>query len=310
MKCFTILLLCICILCPAGCEKKRHEIGKTIDSSLKKMANDAEFEFVKKRYEGIRLPENCFDDPKVIALCHAIIQEDTVRMKQIILDGADVNARGKREKQEISLLIYALPFGENVLRCLLQHGADTNTEKNVFNIAINYRLSDDPRYKNYLKILLEYGANPESHENCSPLIQAASHTTSYEFELKKPFSYLVTLVEMGTDINRETEGRYAVTESAKFCCYNNLFYLLESGAAYDIKTIPGGELQRILYRQYDDYQKNKKRLSDLEKDKSKAELVKAINKGNEQLLKNIQWLEEHGVSFDKPVSRAMVNSCV
>jgi hypothetical protein len=280
MKYFTILLLCVYILCLAGCEKKRHEIGKALESSLKKMADNARFEFVKKRYEGIRLPENCFDDPKIIALCHAIIQEDTVRMKRIILDGADVNAIGKRGEQKISLLVYALPFGENVLRCLLQHGADPNREENVnvFNIAIRYSLNNDPRYKNYLEILLKYGANPESHENYSPLIKAATHTPYHEFEQEKPFLGLVTLVVLGTDLNREADGHYAVTEAVKFSSYNNLLYLLKCGAAYDPQTIPGGELQRILYRQYGDYQKNKKHLSDLKKDRSKVELVKQLTK--------------------------------
>jgi ankyrin repeat protein len=295
MKYFTILLLCVYILCLAGCEKKRHEIEqaivKSVGSSLKKISDDAEFRSVKERYKkGLHRPENCFDDPKVIALCHAIIREEVAKMEQLITKGADVNAIGKIKKvgkYEFSLLVYAFPFGENVLRCLLQHGADpnikNNVRNNVFNVVIGYKLdNDDPRYKNYLKLLLEYGANPESDENYSPLIEAASHAPAHESELGKPFSCLVTLVESGTDLNRETEGCYAVTEAAKNSCYNNLLYLLESGAAYDTKTIPGSELQRILYRRYGDYQKSKKQCW-----------------GNRE--KVIQWLEEHGVSFDKPV---------
>jgi hypothetical protein len=60
-------------------------------------------------------------------------------------------------------------------------------------------------------------------------------------------------------------------------------------------------MQRHLYRRYCDFQKYQKSLPDFKKDKSKAKLIKEINKKNTTLLKIIKWLEERGVSFDKPV---------
>jgi len=301
MKHIIILLFCMSVIFFSGCEKQRHEIGKAIQKSLKKAADDAWFNSIKKRYKGEMRPENCYDDPKVIALCHAIIQEDVVKMEQLITDGADVHAIGK---QGTPILLYAFPFGEKVLLCLLEHGAYPHNEnKKVFDTVISYILTGNPRYKNYLEILLKYGANPESDEDFSPVLQAASCMPYHIFEPDHPFSWLVTLVEAGVDLNRDTAGYYAVTSAAKNRCYNNLLYLLESGASYDTQTIPGGELQRVLYNHYNEYKKNKKYLDDLQKnDKSMTKLVKAVNKGNEQLLKVIKWLEEHGVSFDKPVS--------
>jgi len=93
------------------------------------------------------------------------------------------------------------------------------------------------------------------------------------------------LVKSGADLNiSDSENReHAITLAARPENYKKLIYLLESGATYDTSTIPGGTMQRLLYKEY-----------------------KNINRLNTQqqieLKKVIKWLEEHGVSFDKPVS--------
>jgi hypothetical protein len=318
IKYFILTLLIIGVLLFSGCKKTRENIGKILASSMRERNQDASEQSEKSRYKkkGWR-PEDCFDDPKVISLCHAIIQEDVAKMERMIADGVNVNAVGKIEilfsttngirhtgKKEIPLLVYALPFGENVLRCLLRHGANPNgyiitpyeNQPNplarkvrkwpVLNGTIDYSVKR-VRCKNYVNILLEYGADPELDENFSPLIEAARRINSVG-EPDQPLSELVTLVEFGVDLNRETDKKYAVTSAAQMHCFMNLLYLLECGAAYDPETIPGGQLQRILY-------------------KYKQEILHQDAPGQRPwqnrggFKKVVQWLEEHGVSFDKPV---------
>jgi ankyrin repeat protein len=317
IKYFTLTLLIIGVLLFSVCKKTRENIGKSIGSSIRKMAQDAQEQSEKSQYkkEGLR-PEDCFDDPKVISLCHAIIEENVTKMEQLITDGADVNAMGKLEflfhttnnirytgKKEIPLLVYAFPFGENVLQCLLEHGADPNGyiitplsekpnhsvyKKRVISVAIDYLLRNI-KFKNYVNILLKYGVDPELDTDFSPLIQAAK-TTNWVDEPDQPFSGLVTLVESGVDLNRETDKNYAVTSAARTRSFLNLLYLLERGAAYTPETIPGGELQRILYKYQQEMLhqwKPEQRQWHLENPDGFEEVVK--------------WLEAHGVSFDKPV---------
>ncbi|MDR1385278.1 MAG: hypothetical protein LBJ67_15730 [Planctomycetaceae bacterium] len=319
MNRITFMLLIVSVLIFSVCKKARENTGKAIDSFIRNTADAVLIESEKSRYEkkGLR-PEDCFDDQKVISLCHAIIQEDVAKMEQMIADGANVNAMGKTEvlfrttngirhtgKREVPLLAYALPFGENVLRCLLKHGADPNgyiiipTERTtppfiykrpILNDAIDYPLKN-LKYKNYVNIFLKYGADPELCENYSPLIQAAGMANAFiEPEPDQPFPVLVTLVESGVDLNRGADQRYAVTYAAQRRNFKNLLYLLDCGAAYTPETIPGGQLQRILY-------------------KYKQEMLHQWTPEQHQwhskhpdgFEKVIQWLEAHGVSFDKPV---------
>jgi ankyrin repeat protein len=65
-----------------------------------------------------------FDDPKVVALCHAIEADDVAEIDRLILAGANVNARGK---ENMTPLLWAFP--DNKLKRfvhLLECGADPN----------------------------------------------------------------------------------------------------------------------------------------------------------------------------------------
>ena len=88
---------------------------------------------VQKVFEGARLKspqesiyetkwkaENYFSDPKTIELCRAIEKQDVEEMQRIIDSGADVNAKGK---DNMPILLWAYPAGEQGMECLLKNGA-------------------------------------------------------------------------------------------------------------------------------------------------------------------------------------------
>ncbi|MDR1958357.1 MAG: hypothetical protein LBQ54_04845 [Planctomycetaceae bacterium] len=117
------------------------------------------------------------------------------------------------------------------------------------------------------------------------------HTAAFKAAPNQPSPCLVILVESGGDLNRgiANQKAYAVVSAAERRSYKNLLYLLESGAAYDPKTIPGGELQRILYK----YKNEMLKFTPEQRKKWYSE--------HPDVEKVFQWLEERGVSFDKPV---------
>jgi hypothetical protein len=257
--------------------------------------------------------KDCFSEPKVRELCLAIDKQDTGKMKTLIAGGADVNAVAKQEIgntgkfNRIPLLMYAFPFGETGVRCLLEHEADPNVyialpERGdnpnpvIFKEYAIERAVSASYYGGYTELLLKCGADPELPEN--PLLLMTARNTFYEQkEAGKPFSLLVLLVQSGADLNRAALTReesfaekkewicntYAVPAAAKACSFHNLLYLLESGAAYDPKTLSGGGLHQILYEY-----------------KQKMPLEWTADQ-RQCFDKVILWLENKGISFDEPL---------
>ncbi len=68
--------------------------------------------------------EDYFDNKQVVALCHAIEQNDVKEMEKLIAAGADAKAIGK---DGMTPLMWAFPDGKlERFACLLEHGADPN----------------------------------------------------------------------------------------------------------------------------------------------------------------------------------------
>jgi ankyrin repeat protein len=254
-------------------------------------------------------PEECFGDTKIIALCHAIEEGNIVKIENCISEGADVNVIGKVVtkrgiRKDIPLLLWSFPFGEKVLECLLKHGADTNylyAEGEKFHKSFLYIALDgwyaDPQFRNYVDILLKYGADPDLGDS-SPLIPAALHG-DYTYHA------LTCLVEAGADLNKGDiiGGEYPVTAASRHKNYKALLYLLESGATYDVTTIPGGTIQRILYQ----HRAERTSLTSDQREYIKKHFpgqLESLEENEKNFNKVIKWLEDHGVSFDKPVPHA------
>ncbi|MDR0521687.1 MAG: hypothetical protein LBH00_07520 [Planctomycetaceae bacterium] len=93
------------------------------------------------------------------------------------------------------------------------------------------------------------------------------------------------IVQSGADLNiRSLDGTYAVIEAKLKANYEELLYLLESGACYDPSTLPGGELQRLFYAYY--YKPDREH--------SSAPMPKEV-------VQVTNWLKARGVQFNKPV---------
>jgi hypothetical protein len=272
-------------------------------------------------YTTIWKAEDWFDDSEVLKLCRAIEKQDIETMEILIKSGVDVNTRGK---VNMPLLLWAYPAGEKGLECLLKHGADPNfiieSSYNVpanvlcpgmtlLTMAIQSTIQGDPKFRNYVDVFLKYRVDADVG-TIPPIFFIFSPRTLLGYndnEESRKINILKKLINYGVDLNRCAKGiseyqNYPVAIAANYADYSLLLTLLENGAEYDTATRPGAAMQQQLYRQYKEYKKNQEYLHDLQKyDKSKIELIREINKKNAKLLKVIKWLEEHGVSFDKPV---------
>ncbi len=231
-------------------------------------------------------PEIWFEGEKTLELCHAIIKQDVKEMQRLIDEGADVNNKGK---EEMPLLLWAYPCGEQVFECLLKNGADPNVilESNykakgalifpgntLLIVAIRSSAGGDSRFRNYVDLLLKYGANPDLGEP-SPLAYAVSFGYGRAFQ---------SLIKAGADPNYNAgDDKYLI--HAAIWNPQWLSILLEHGATYDINTLQGAKLQRYLYR-------------------AKTDPTEFFANSSYERRKGIQnvidWLEERGVSFDEP----------
>ena len=240
----------------------------------------------KSIYKSGWKAENWFEGEKTLALCHAIVKQDVEEMQRLIDEGADVNVKGK---ENMPLLLWAYPCGEQVFECLLKNGADPNVilESNykakgalifpgntLLIVAIRSSAGGDSRFRNYVDLLLKYGANPDLGEP-SPLAYAVSFGYGRAFQ---------SLIKAGADPNYNAgDDKYLVNAAS----WNSqwLSILLEHGATYDINTLQGAKLQRYLYR-------------------AKTDPTEFFANSSYERRKGIQnvidWLEERGVSFDEP----------
>jgi hypothetical protein len=275
-------------------------------------------------YETVWKEEEWFDDSEILKLCRAIKKQDVKTMEILIKSGVDVNTRGK---VNMPLLLWAYPAGEKGLECLLKHGADPNfiIESNynvptnvlcpgmtLLTMAIQSTIYGGTKFRNYTDIFLKYGADVDAGDR-PPIWCVFTNRTmlgSNDTEDAIREDLLKKLITHNADLNKCVEiyrpqQKYPVAIAASNMDYSLLLILLEHGAEYDTATWSGAAMQQQLYRQYcqyKEYKKNREPLRGLQKyDKSKVALIREIDKKNAKLLKVINWLEDHGVSFDKPV---------
>ena len=70
------------------------------------------------------IPQKCFDDDQVVALCKAIEANNLAEVDRLIEAGADVNARGEGN---LTPLLWAFPLKDpSIFKRLLESGADPN----------------------------------------------------------------------------------------------------------------------------------------------------------------------------------------
>ncbi|MGD9128771.1 MAG: hypothetical protein PVH19_15450 [Planctomycetia bacterium] len=257
-------------------------------------------------------PEQYFNNPKEIALCHAIEKQDIKAIDKLVAEGVDVNARGD---DGMRFLIWAFP-AEKSFKRLLEHGADPNFVCETDFKVCQYSFSKGDsllmksagkyfdNFRVYWSLLMEHEADPNLGR-IPPLYLACS--MAYE---DKDLEMIVQMVEAGADLNASgspKERSYIVSKCAKNERYKVLLYLLECGAEYRPHTKPGGQMQRILLKDRERYNRVLEKLASGEwKPKTRSEKIAAAGFAplKADCEKVIAWLEAHGVSFDKPILRS------
>jgi ankyrin repeat protein len=246
----------------------------------------------KSIYETEWKAENYFSDPKTVELCRAIEKQDVEEMQRIVDSGADVNAKGKNN---MPLLLWAYPAGEQGMECLLKNGADPNVilesscgapfeivsiGSTLLHTAVISSLGGEAKFENYVDLLLKYGADPNLGDK-KPLLTASTFISNPN--ARKAF---FSLINAGADINHTNgDGRSPVVLCIVPMSCDLIPYLLERGAVYETNTPQGFALQRVFY----------------EIAINNPEKLNAYSEKDRVYVKNaIKWLEERGVSFDEP----------
>jgi hypothetical protein len=196
--------------------------------------------------------ENYFVDKQVIALCHAIEQDDVKEMEQIIAAGANANAIGK---DGMTPLLWAFPDGKlERFACLLEHGADPNvvihsdfnTKSRPFHPSPDGKpilpdrgchagqsvtlLAARSPIVEYMKLVFDHGGNPNllDEKTKEAPLDAAIDRYYYPTRLER----VQILIDKGANLNRYCEYRksYPAMEAVKNQNYDVALLLLKAGA--------------------------------------------------------------------------------
>ncbi len=221
-----------------------------------------------------------FNDSKTLNLCRAIEEQDVRKMQRLIDAGADVNVKGK---DGMTLLLWSISYGKDVLECLLKNGADPNVifesdhgqryivkpgETMLYSV-VSYIFGRGASHNDYLDLMLNYGADPNVGAG-GLLFLASSHPSKKEAFFK--------LLDAGADPNvfKEKGNRFLITNSLS---WDKVLALLEHGATYDTETPQGNELKKLVER--------KLRNQNFQPGPSKENFYMVV-----------KWLEDHDVVFD------------
>lgn len=144
-------------------------------------------------------PREAFEDPQIIALADAAARGERARVRELVAQGADVNARGDRG---VNLLQWAMGSqSREGLEALLEAGANPANPGIGDGTAIHTAAkANDPVY---LEILLAHGADPDTPrpDNGDPPLNAAiGRDNDPQFRM---------LLTAGADPNRA--GRFGET---------------------------------------------------------------------------------------------------
>lgn len=243
-----------------------------------------------------------FEDVEVIALCHAIEENNVEEMERLIADGANVKAVGK---DGMTPLLWAFPENKfERFECLLKHGADANIffESNFGVVSQPFhpypqggRLFEDrgchagqsvthlacrsPAIE-YMKSVLKYKGDPNLVDKKTGEAPLNIVLSRYTTDVRARVELLVT---KGADLNRYC--KYHLTFPAMQAVKRNQFatalWMLKSGA--DPKLYQPNGLRKLVH--------------------FVVRSERHFPSSNERIGKDyhalVAWLEQHGESLEQ-----------
>jgi ankyrin repeat protein len=246
--------------------------------------------------------EDYFDDPKVVALCHAIEENDVAEMERQISKGANVNAVGK---DGMTPLLWAFPDGLiERFECLLKHDADPNvviqsefntTSRPFHPFAIGGAVFDDrgchpgqsvtllaarSPVLDYLRLVLEHGGDAKQLDGKTG--QAPLDIVIDRYFRADCAQRVNMLLKKGADVNRYCTWHmaYPVMKAANNDLYDVALLLLKAGADPLLYQPDGvSKLSLLLVRREHETQNFQPQL------KKEFDAV-------------VDWLEKHGETMD------------
>lgn len=248
------------------------------------------FRVVKRDFMGEN-PKRYWSDPRVIALARAIRAGDSRRIAELVAEGADVNARGE---DYMSPLVWCAGEDNNkaAFEQLLALGADPSLRYKHFG-SVTFFFASSRRDADWLRMCLKHGADPNyvvPGFDQTPIFGAINSRRKENFDV---------LIEAGADINHQTDvGDTPLLFAAGRNWFDTVYYLLELGADYTLKTIHVEGLD-AKGRQIGSY--------DLA-----YEIIDTTVSPDHELArwreKVIDWLDNRGYSFEEAEKRVAVDS--
>lgn len=226
--------------------------------------------------------EYYFDDPMVLALCHAIEADDLEAMDRLIESGADVNAKGKGN---MTPLLWAFPDNKaERFERLLEHGADPNViVTSNFNTPPAGIVPGDSvthlaakSWFHHFKHVMEYGGDPNLvHPKYkeTPLFSVLTGSGGQREER------IQILIDKGADLDYVESGTTATIRAVSWGGqYRYALMLLRAGA--DFRIYQTNQNSRLIHVVVADERR----------------LAIASDEQKEDYYELVAWLEEHGES--------------
>lgn len=170
-----------------------------------------------------------YTKPQMIALANAVERDDPARIRQLVREGADVNARG-----EGGMTYPVWAFGnrsKKALQTLLELGADPNARDDA-GVSV-MELAAEDKDLDFLKLLLAYKGDPNLRNRKNrPIAFSAMSVMNW------PAVRL--LAEKGVDINGSApDGTTLMMQLAMFNQWDQVWDLLSKGADFKKQSTNG-----------------------------------------------------------------------
>jgi uncharacterized protein len=225
LKCIAVILIFQIALFSTSCS----------DSSAK----DKALHFMNKMRA-----KDYFDDPIQRKLAEAISDGDDEEMLELIRQGADVNAKGKKEMRPLFWAFVKRRVKE--FGILLEHGANPNvydeSDKPGWPSASVVEYAAKEESCEYLRLVLAHGGDPNilSANGSARVIDASI--------LHHRIDNIRQLIDAGADISSPyPSGSTPLCDAVKTSSYDVAYLLLENGADPTIKDKYGSTIVYFIH---------------------------------------------------------------